>query len=51
MPMGLYIFGGSMDDRELDVFDVLAKILAVCFYGGFGCQFIDALIRISRKEY
>lgn len=51
MPMGLYISRGGMDDRELAAFDVLAKILGVCFFGGFGCQFVDQIIRFSRKEY
>ncbi len=48
--MGGFLIDG-LDNDELDAFDVLAKILAPCFYGGFICLFVDLIIRISRKEY
>ena len=48
--MGGFLIGG-LDTDELDAFDVLAKILAPCFYGGFICLFVDSIIRISRQEY
>ena len=48
--MGGFLIDG-LDNDESDAFDMLAKILAPCFYGGFICLFVDSIIRISRKEY
>lgn len=48
--MGSLLIDG-VDADELNLFDVLAKLLAPCYYGGFICKFVDAMIRISRKEY
>lgn len=50
LPMGGLLIDG-VDADELDLFDVLAKLLAPCYYGGFICLLVDSLIRISRKEY
>ena len=48
--MGSLLIDG-VDTDELNLFDILAKLLAPCYYGGFICKFVDAMIHISRKEY